>query len=235
MDAKPFPFAMSADDDPLALFRPVVSSDPVPIKSPDTSLTEQWLAHTRRQTQRFSTVTEVTLPSGLKVKAVRPHLLLMYRNGVFPNALTPMITKLLSLATEGQDRAETEIMDQFQNNMAEAYTQFTLMLDYVWISAIVEPVFALDPANVPEDKLTILRRLPAELQFVIPLTEENVSIEDRLFFFNWCQGVDQTIESFREEQAARLEALEAKQNVANAPGDVVGTAPDPGQLAELPD
>ena len=186
---------------------------------PSINRTKVWREHLQAQINQLVVAVDVLLPSGVSVLAVRPHLLLMYKNNVFPNALTPLIERLIKSAT-ADDATEEIIGQKIETEAAEAYAQFMSLLDHAWVSAVVDPVFVLDINNPGPLAIERVRKLGVadeEIQnFLIPI--DAVSLEDKLYFFNWCQGSSDDVETFRERQTSLMEALEKKQGLDNNAG-----------------
>lgn len=159
--------------------------DAPPPRSADQSLADQWRAHQRTQTQSLNEPTLLKLPSGLSVRARRPHLLLMLKNGKVPDSLTPRVHELIAVAQDGGDAAVTANLQREQTeNPAKFYADWLRLLELVWLESVIDPIFTADPASNP-DAISI----------------SDVSDDDKTFLFVWAQGVDQTVAEFLDGKA----------------------------------
>jgi hypothetical protein len=183
---------------------------------PTANRTEAWRQHLQAQINQLVVPVDLTLPSGVSVLAVRPHLLLMYRHNVFPNFLTPLVEKLIQSAKDDDDGAEEFIEHKIETEAVQAYNEFMALLDYVWVTAIVDPIFVLDLKNPGDAALKRVEHLPLEEQVDALIPVDAVDLEDKLYFFNWCQGSSDDIATFRIRQAERLAIMEKKQSMENA-------------------
>lgn len=182
--------------------------------APSRSRAAGWRQQLQAQVQRYVVPVEVPLPSGQEVLAVRPHLLMMYQEGMIPNALTPVVSKLIQAATNnGPEGGEEFIEKEFKEDTAEAYTKFTALLDFVWVTAVIDPIFVLDLKNIPLDAKRRIEQLPEEERASSIFPVSRVSLDDKLYFFNWCQGVDEDIATFRQQQAIRMAAIQESQAI----------------------
>lgn len=196
-----------------------------PEVKPTVNRTEAWRKQLQTQINHLVVPVEVAMPSGASVLAVRPHLLLMYRQGVFPNAITPLIEKLIQSAKDDGDGGADFIEQKIETEAVEAYNQFMMLLDYVWVTAIIDPIFVLDLRSPGEDALKRVAHLPVEEQIESIFPVDAVELEDKLYFFNWCQGSSDDIATFRIRQAERMAAMEKKQGLDNPASGADGVRP----------
>lgn len=159
--------------------------DAPPPSSLDQSLSDQWRAHQRKQPQALNEPTLLRLPSGLQVRARRPHLLLMLKNGKVPDSLTPRVHELIAVAQAGGDAAVTADLEREQaTDPAKFYAEWLNLLELVWLEAVIDPSFTADPESNPD---------------AIPISD--VTDDDKTFLFVWAQGVDQTVAEFLDGKA----------------------------------
>jgi hypothetical protein len=176
------------------------------------SLYDQWQASIKRKQESVTRPMRLTLPSGLQVDAVRPSLLLLLRSGRIPDALASRVQELIAIAqgSGGDDAVKVEMLSRFNQDPAAFNTMWENLLDIVWMSAVVDPPFAERPDQVG-----------------IPLVE--VDLDDKNFLFVWCQGVDESVASFRERRAREVAALGLGSEgdaVSPPSGDSVGSGSD---------
>jgi hypothetical protein len=190
---------------------------------PTVNRTAAWRAQLQKQVHTIVAPVEIVLPSGGTVLAVRPHLLLMYRHKVFPNALTPLIEKLIknAMGDDGTDENDEFIAKQFEENSVEAYDQFMELLNYVWVTAVIDPVFVIDLNAPTSDAIARVQHLPVEERTLLPV--DAVELDDKLFLFNWCQGVTDDVAAFRQRQSERMAALQEKQTMEDPSVDAPRT------------
>lgn len=173
----------------------------------DQSLTRIWEeAIKRRKAQELMASSHVTvpLPSGLEVKARRATIRDLVSLGRIPDGLTPFVIELMDLGESG----EPDAADVIEEKIMARVEEWVRVLDQVWMICVVEPTFTRGAAR------------PG----IIPL--EYVTIEDKMAFFNWCQGVTDYLISFRTEEKGAARAVDAGEGVSEvhgsgAPGDPV--------------
>lgn len=193
--------------------RPSVSSEPVPIpepvKDPMRSLTDQWRAHLSAQHTSITRAATIDLPSGLSVRAKRPHLLLLLQTGKIPDTLAPRVESLIEVAQSGgEDAVKSDIERESQENPAAFYASWMNILDIVWTEAVIEPTFTRTPETEPD---------------AIPISA--VSEDDKTFLFMWCQGVDETVATFLDRVARAAPPVghpSTSQDVLAGPGGDAG-------------
>ncbi len=175
------------------------------------SLTDQWKAHVQKRATNSTTPRLLELPSGMKVRALRPSLLLLMQRGDIPDFLTPRIHELIAIASReggGDAAVATDIERERLDDPAGYVQRWTQILDIVWLAAVVEPHFAQNPG--PGDA-------------AIPISQ--VDEDDKTFLFTWCQGVDETLVTFRERRAGEIATVGTPppgEGIRTGPGDVAG-------------
>jgi hypothetical protein len=139
----------------------------------------------KRQIARLevSSPERVTLPSGLPVMAVRSPLIVFLEAGRIPDGVTPFVLDLMELGDEGD-------ADAIQETVEERWEEWKMMLDSVWLAAVVKPRFT---------------RGNNKKRGFIPL--DLVPISDKISLFNWCQGVTDHLASFRVEALGDARSL----------------------------
>lgn len=177
-------------------------------------LSAAWQERTRQrqvaQVRRLPPV-EVELPDGEPVLAVRAPLLPLLEAGRIPDALTPYVLDLLAAGKRGETAAETFI--------AERWQEWVTLLDAVWLASVVAPTFTA--SAVAHDGA-----IPVRL----------VSLPDKIALFNWAQGVDDYLDSFRDRSGADARAASAGDDLPGAdPGDAPGDRSATGAVAVVAD
>lgn len=173
-----------------------------------SSLTEQWRSFARAQ-QSPARGFLLELPSGLKVRAHRPHLMQLLQTGRIPDTLTPRVHDLIAKAQSGGEAAvQAEMKREQATDPAGFMVAWTLLLDTVWLEAVSDPVFSRDTRADDES---------------LPVAAVNQA--DKEFLFMWCQGVDQSVQDFRGRRARSLAAVGTApdgDDLPSGPGDAVG-------------
>lgn len=187
-------------------------------KQAEPSLADQWLAR-RTPPQLTGDIHTVLLPSGDVVKARRIAVAEMLAMRQIPNRLLPIILEWVEAFNNAPDELKA-IQDIEAINQANVEKYFEV-LNHVWMTCIVEPIF------VPDEKY---KGLPG----TIPLRW--VDFGDMQYFFDWAQGVDESIVNwFRRRQNAGLGTPPTVPGVREDASGVPGVQ-DLGQpLAGVPD
>lgn len=149
----------------------------------------------------------VPLPSGLEVKAVRVNILTLLEIGRIPDAITPFVIDLMDLGDAGD-------ADAIEDEIQKRWEEWVMMLDAVWVAAVVEPLFTKDKAP----KTGVIN-----VQFV--------ATPDKIALFNWCQGVTDHLADFRQATFgdARSVADESGVSEVHTSGDSTGDDGAPGE------
>jgi len=180
-----------------------------------TGLTAQWSNYLRQQKQTTADPVEVTLPSGMKVRARRPNLLLLLRTGRVPNTLAPRVEQLIKIAQDGgEEGVKADIVREQQENPAQFQATWRSMIELVWCEAVDEPRFTRTPEHEPN---------------ALPVF--GVSDVDAEYLFMFAQGVDETVATFldrRERALASLGDGPSSEPVRIGPRDDDGDQPADG-------
>jgi hypothetical protein len=135
----------------------------------------------------------LTLPSGKKVKAIRIPLLVMMQSGSVPDRLTHVINGFIQTIEKGQTD-EAKVAAGFEAMFAEdaikAAQEWTEMMNFVFVNAVISPKFVLTEEEANPDA------------GVFWITQ--VNFYDKLWLFQWAQGVDQSVHEFLQQQADAL-------------------------------
>ena len=175
----------------------------------DTSLTGQWSNYLRQQKQTTADPVEVTLPSGMKVRARRPNLLLLLRTGRIPNTLAPRVEQLIKIAQDGGEAAvRADMVREQTENPAQFQVTWRSMIELIWCEAVEEPRFTRTPESDPT---------------ALPVF--GVSDVDAEYLFMFAQGVDETVATFLDRRHRALASVGDRHPsgaVRTGPSDDVG-------------
>lgn len=178
-------------------------------------LTEQWSTYLRQQKQTTADPIEVTLPSGMKVRARRPNLLLLLRTGRIPDIIAPRVEQLVKIAQDGgEDAVRVDLNREKQETPAAFNTMWRNLIEVVWCEAVAEPRFTRDPERDP-DALPVF----------------GVSDADAEYLFMFAQGVDETVATFLDRRNRALASVgnrPAGEPVRIGPSADVGDQPAHG-------
>ncbi len=177
--------------------------------APDTSLTSLWSQYLRQQKLTTADPVEVTLPSGMKVRARRPNLLLLLRTGRIPNTLAPRVEQLIKIAQDGgEDAVRVDMAREQTENPAQFQATWRSMIELIWCEAVEEPRFTLTPESDPT---------------ALPVF--GVSDVDAEYLFMFAQGVDETVATFLDR---RNRAIASVGDRPSGEPVRIGPSDDPG-------
>lgn len=136
------------------------------------------------------------LPSGKRIRAIRPSLLTLIGSGVFPNSLLTIARKVM----EGQVEPDID---------PEDLPGLTKVMDITAASAFLEPkcVYDVPPSETPKGCINVAW----------------VTDDDKQFLMMWTQQGTAFLESFRRQQdagdAVGLPGPEVQPETVNVAGD----------------
>lgn len=151
---------------------------------------------------------ELPLPSGKVCLCRKPkglHDFLV--QGTIPNALMPIVQKAL-----GGKRPQDEEMAELLKN-PEALTAVLGLADHICVSMVVEP--KVQPVPLDDDGAPIpmegrdawLKKQGRTESAADLLWVDEVDMDDKMFILQYATGGTKDLETFRGQQAERLEAL----------------------------
>ena len=200
------------------------------VPKPPRPLYDVWKERARARQQQELGGVELMLPSGMPVRVRRIPLILMLQRGTIPDALTPIVNRYIAQITEeetkglSQDellaRSQKQVSEDVESDPVEAYNTYTAIIDFVFKTAVVEPRFFYRNEVAGVDSLQEMREIlpagqddPLFLDFGPNGEYPDVDYADRMFVYQFCQGVDQTIEEFFRQQANDLGVLSDRQDL----------------------
>jgi hypothetical protein len=191
------------------------------------SLAKQWQQHYIQQKADLSGVAMLELPSGMRVRAIRPPLLVLVTQGRIPDSVTPLVDRMIKESRTGGGEATAKyLQDEFAKDPLGMYQKITTMMNAVWFAAVLDPVFVEDPDSVPIDVQIRLESLPEEDRIVLPISM--VDEEDKAYLFNWAQGVDESVAEFRDGPFGAVRKALDGEGVRDTPGTPAGSGSDSG-------
>lgn len=171
------------------------------------SKAQAWKSYVNQQLSSVTVALDVELPSGLSVKAIRPNIFVLLQQGRIPDAVTPIVDRMIADSMgdirDAGNRFQKGVEQDFVQDPLQSFNKYKLLLDIVWIEAVVDPIFVRDinhlPIEVESKMVGMSDEEKAEFRDgILPLA--GVAIDDQMYLFNWCQGVTEPIISFRERQ-----------------------------------
>lgn len=162
----------------------------------DPSITDAWRRMFKAKQQQRTTPVQLYLPSGMPVTAVRLPVRHLIEYGNIPDPLTNAVREFADLI-EGERRGEYSVAetlaDQFNENPEASWNRWMRVIDGVFIACVSQPSFTDDDRQ-------------ADLE-VGPFPVADVDYFDKLYVYQWAQGVDQSVADFLREQSATMGSL----------------------------
>jgi hypothetical protein len=182
---------------------------PIPLPQ---SLSDQWRTHLSAQHRSLVQAALLALPSGMSVRAKRPHLLLLMQTGRIPDTLRPRVESMIAMSQDGgEDAVKADLEREQKENPAGFYADWMNLLDTIWVEAVIDPPFTREPDTNPD---------------ALPVAD--VGEEDKTYLFMWCQGVDESVATFLDRKARSRTPLghaPAGEGIQSGPGGDVGSQP----------
>lgn len=178
----------------------------VPIS--DADIQKQWAAATTKKMQGVV----IELPSGLNVRAIRPNIFHLLQKGALPSALRPMVEKWMNLVKDGS--SAEDIMSSIEEDITadpdHAMDRINEMIKFVFETAVIAPKFSSDGK-------------PGTFDI------EMVEMDDLYFIYQWAQGVDEALATFRRESQHLISSTQNGENVFDTAKQLLGIRRnDPG-------
>lgn len=167
---------------------------PTPIDA--KALNEGWRRHFKNRATQRQVAVVLEVPSGEKIAAVRMPMTYMMRTGVVPDRLTGLIQKQIDLLSSGDpEKAERETIEEYQIRGEEAEEEWNAILDFIWCECVILPKFKPDGDADPDN--------PDNPTFPVG----DVEMIDKVYLYQWCQGVNESVEDFFRTTGAALGAV----------------------------
>lgn len=153
---------------------------------------------------------ELDLPSGNVALVQRPDLRKFVSKGQIPDALTGIVKASIA----GNEQAKAE-MEEAVKNDPEMLGSFVDFLDYVVLSAVLQPKVAAIPMQENEDGSESNTPIPLDERNQSVLYVDEVDMDDKMFIFQYAIGGTTDLESFRHQQEELLGSLLSGEDVAD--------------------
>jgi hypothetical protein len=176
---------------------------------PDADIVSAWKADfaQQRANLRMAAKVSLTLPSGNPIKAMRMPLAMLLQSGAIPDRLTKLVSNFIDTieASGGDEKKATAMFGQeFEEDVVKTAQHWVDMLNFVFCHCVITPQFVSEAKDANSE------------QGIFWVGQ--VNFYDKLYVFQWAQGVDQSVEAFFLEQI-----------------DAVGTASDGEGLRPTPE
>lgn len=177
-----------------------------------------WASHlTTKRKEKKQIAVVIPLPSGQQVAVHRMPVWHMLHLGLIPDRLTAYAQNHVRLlASADRELAQRQTVSAYLANHEEEQVNWQDLLDTIWLRCVVSPKFGTSAeATVEvteEGELRAIERngddyfgrksLPAPEDMVFDVAD--VELLDKIFVYQFCQGVDESVEQFLRSTSAAL-------------------------------
>lgn len=160
----------------------------------DPSIASAWRKHIKERSELRGRPVKLALPSGLAITAVRMPIRYLLSEGIIPDPLTPIVKEHIALLDDPAmgESGEDAILSAWDADPEASWKKWVKVLDTIWLACVVQPSFTDDEAQVGRDE----KGEPAEPFFI-----GEADYFDKLYVYQWTQGVDQAVADFLHEQS----------------------------------
>lgn len=194
-----------------------------PVSINAARLNEGWRRHFKaKNSQRVAVVLD--LPSGEQIAAVRLPLSYLLKAGHVPDRMSSAVQKQIALLTGGDPQASVEaVAADYAQDPDAANAEWFDVLDFIWMHCVVLPKFVADAEADPDHPTTP----------TFPIS--SVGELDKIYLYEWCQGVNETVETFLRATSQALGIVADGYNVSLSAEQLLRPDQPGGYLAGLPD
>lgn len=198
-----------------------------PSYAPNPSIELKWRERMQKREASRGLAVELQLPSDpdASVMAVRMPLRALFRNGRIPDPLTEVVQDMIAkIEGADPDAAIESTMQEFNESPIATMNRWIKLLNAVWLGCVSFPAFTDDEG--------------AEGSTEPPFYVGDVDYFDKLYVYQWAQGVDQSVIDFLNEQKSLVGNVAAGGEIPLSPeplvrierrgGRVVGVVPGSG-------
>lgn len=160
----------------------------------DPSIELKWRERFANKSKIRYAPMELDLPSGLAVEAVRMPLRFLLRKGLIPDPVSPIIHDYIArLDDPDPDARVEESVTEFNETPLAAFKRWQTILDTVWQCCVRRPLFTDDSDREDAEEP--------------PYYTGDVDYFDKLYVYQWAQGVDESVIDFLRGQDETMGAL----------------------------
>ena len=172
----------------------IEGSDPARIAALDPSIELAWRERFKNRAKQKAEAIRLELPSGLDVEAIRMPLRFLLRKGLIPDPVTPVIADYIAtLDADNPDEMVEKQVDAFNETPMAAFKRWMTIIDTVWLCCVTRPSFTDDESREDAEEP--------------PYYMGDVDYFDKLYVYQWAQGVDESVVEFLHGQKQALGAL----------------------------
>jgi hypothetical protein len=183
-----------------------------------------WRRHFQEKQEKKQVAVVIDVPTGEQIAAVRMPLSYMLKAGIVPDRLTPAIEKQIALLISGDPKKSREaVYEDYKADAEAADAEWMDVLNFIWMNCCVLPKFVADTEAQPDD--------PENPTFPI----SSVELIDKLYLYEWCQGVNETVERFLQSTSEALRTLADEYSIPLSPEQLLRPDQPGGFLVGLPD
>jgi hypothetical protein len=166
----------------------------------DPALARQWGKDAKQRKLERVTPVLLELPSGKTVQAIKASMRWLYKHNMIPDHLTARVQEMIDLITSADPKhVQTEMEKQFAADIEGSFAKWLDLMNACWMACVVNPKFTEDEACADaEDE---------------PFWVGDVDYLDKLFLYQWVEGVDLSVEEFLHQQAEIVGALQDGEGV----------------------
>lgn len=156
----------------------------------DPSIASAWRKHIKERSELRGMPIKLDLPSGLPITAVRMPIRYLLSEGIIPDPLTPIIKEHIALLDDPgvQSEGENAVLAAWDADPEASWQKWIKVVDAIWLACVVQPSFTDDGEQVGKEG--------AE-----PLSVHEADYFDKLYVYQWTQGVDQPVAEFLHQQS----------------------------------
>ncbi len=154
---------------------------------------------------------DLELPSN-NICRVRPFSIArLISENLLPDSLTPIAQSMVDKGkgkppADFKKKAGQPQEDKFDaKQMSDTFD----LIDRVTTLVVMEPVVLLHKRQVEQNGLLVWEDIPADERDADTLYTDEVSMEDKMFIFNWVVGGTTDLERFRQQFGQSLDGLSA--------------------------
>lgn len=181
-----------------------------------------WGSHFAKRKEKMKQVAVVIdLPTGQSVGVVRMPLWYLLHKGMIPDRISGYAQEHVRLLSAGDpELAQQQVMSSYIANEKGEQVTWDDLLDEIWIRCVVAPKFGRGiDVNVTlndDGEPWLIDHSEGFMRSVRPVAEgdkdlvwnvKDVEMIDKIFVYQFCQGVDESVESFLRTTSAALGAV----------------------------
>lgn len=192
----------------------------------DADIISAWQADFQQQKLESSIGAKISLmlPTGKPIHVIRMPLVLLLQTGSIPDKLTHAVSKFINVieTTGGDgDKAAKSFEQEFTDDPIKAAQEWIELLNFVFCQCAISPVFVDTQEEAKPDHGI----------FWIG----NVNFYDKLYVFQWAQGVDREVQAFLHEQIDALGTLPDEQGLRPTTEQLLASGQYGNVLASMAD